>query len=201
MINKLIKVIKNPGYAARYVYNIFRKRFLVKRVIKDGEVFLKYKGKLYPEYLFKKNASAHIKEKALQYCKGTGIDIGAGAWPLEGAKAIENISEENAYKLSKIADASLDFVFSSHCLEHLDCWPDALKLWIQKLKPGGVLFLYLPHESMAMWRPGEVFGLQHVWSPTYQIINPFLESRSMLVIDYEKYRDRYWSFYIIAQKY
>lgn len=182
------------------MYNIFRKRFLVKKIIKDGEVFLKYKGELYPEYLFKKKASAYIKGKALTYCRGTGIDIGAGAWPLEGAQAIENIPEENAYRLDKIADSNLDFVFSSHCLEHLDHWQEALKLWIGKLKPGGILFLYLPHESMIVWRPGEVFGLQHVWSPTWRILNPFIESCNMQIIDYEKGRDHYWSFYIVAKK-
>ena len=195
-----MKVLKNPRYAARYIYNILRQRFLIKRVIKNGEAFLKYRGELYPEYLFKKKASAYIKGKALMCCKGNGIDIGAGAWPLEGAKAIENIAEENAYKLDKFVDASLDFVFSSHCLEHLDRWQDALKLWIKKLKPGGALFLYLPHESMIMWRPGEVFGLQHVWSPTWQILNPFLESCGMKILEYEGGRDRYWSFYIVAKK-
>ena len=172
----------------------------MKKVIKNEEVFLKYKGELYPEYLFKKKASAYIKDKALLYCNGAGIDIGAGAWPLAGAHAIENVSEENAYKLDKFLDSSLDFVFSSHCLEHLEHWQGALKLWIQKLKPGGTLFLYLPHESMIMWRPWEVFGLQHVWSPTWQILNPFLETHGLEIVDYEPKRDRYWSFYIIAKK-
>lgn len=172
----------------------------MKKVIQNSEAFLKYKGGLYPEYLFKKKGSAYIKDKALEYCKGVGVDIGAGAWPLEGARVVENIHEENAYRLDKIADASLDFVFSSHCLEHLERWQDALKLWIGKLKHGGALFLYLPHESMVMWRPGEIYGLQHVWSPTWQVVNPFLESAGTRVIDYEPNRDRYWSFYIIAKK-
>ena len=200
MANKIARAIKNPGYVARYIYNILRQRFLVRRIIKNGEVFLKYKGKFYPEYLFKKKASIYIKDKALMYCRGVGIDIGAGAWPLEGAAAIENIAGENAYKLDKFADASLDFVFSSHCLEHLEHWQDALRLRIKKIKPGGTLFLYLPHESMIMWRPGEVFGLQHVWSPTWQVLNPFIESRSMKISDFERGHDNFWSFYIVAQK-
>ena len=200
MVSKNFRAIKNPIYSAKYAYNIFRRRFLVKRVINNGEVFFKYKGELYPEYLFKKKASAYIKNKALEYCKGIGLDIGAGAWPLESAKAIENIPEENAYRLDKISDASLDFVFSSHCLEHLERWQDALCLWIKKLKSGGILFLYLPHNSMVMWRPGEVMGIQHTWSPTWQVLNPFLELNDMLIVDCEKNRDRYWSFYVVAKK-
>ena len=200
MINKLALAAEKPGYAFRYAFNVFRKYFLLKKVIKNGEVFLRYKGDLYPGYLFKKKASSYIRDKALEYCTGQGIDIGAGAWPLDGAYPIENIPEENAYNLDKFADSSLDFIFSSHCLGHLDRWPEALKLWIKKLKPGGILFLYLPHESMVMWRPGEIFGLQHVWSPTWQTLNPFFESCGMKVVDYDSNRDRYWSFYIAAKK-
>lgn len=182
------------------IKNELRKRLFLKKVIKDGAVFYKYKGEFYPEYLFRKKASSYIKDKALHYCRGRGIDVGAGAWPLEGAVPIENVPEENAYKLERFPDDSLDFVFSSHCLEHLEKWEEALLLWIRKIKPGGILFLYLPHESMALWRPGEISGMAHVWSPTWQVLNPFLEKAGLEILEFEPGKDRYWSFHIAARK-
>jgi predicted SAM-dependent methyltransferase len=47
----------------------------------------------------------------------------------------------------------LDYVFSSHCLEHLYDWVTVLDYWTFKLKSGGTLFLYLPDYSQEYWRP------------------------------------------------
>jgi len=199
-MRKLFKALANPPLAFRRAANLIKKKIFLKRIVKDEEYFVGYKGELYPDYLFRKKGSNYIKEKALKYCKGRGIDIGAGAWPLEGAFAIENIPEENAYKLDRFPDASLDFIFSSHCVEHLEKWPEALLLWIKKLKSGGILFLYMPHESMKLWRPGSIYGMGHVWSPTWQVLNPFLEKSGMEILEYESGRDKFWSFHIAARK-
>ena len=200
MGRKLVNAFLHPVLAFRYIGNELKKKLFLKKIIKDGAVCYKYGKEVYPEYLFQKKASSYIKDRALKYCRGKGIDIGAGAWPLEGAIPIENVPEENAYKLDRFGDNSLDFVFSSHCLEHLKKWDKALLLWIQKLKPEGILFLYVPHESMRLWRPGEIFGMAHVWSPTWQVLAPFLERAGMEILEYEKNKDRYWSFHIVAKK-
>jgi predicted SAM-dependent methyltransferase len=143
--------------------------FQVKRVQKNGEIFYRYKGVFCPEYLFTGNAASFILDKAYKYCQGKGIDIGAGKWPLRGAIPIENDEYQNAYKLDNFPDGSLDYVFSSHCLEHLDRWQDALRLWIKKLRINGILFLYLPHESMRLWNAGEPVVFDgHKWIPTYK---------------------------------
>ena len=189
-----------PSLAFLFLKNGIKKRLFLKRVEKKDGSCLKYKGELYPEYLFQKKASSYIKDKALRYCRGKGIDVGPGAWPLEGAIPIKDTPEENAYKLDRFQDGSLDFVFSSHCLEHLASWQEALLLWIRKIKPGGILFLYLPHESMVLWRPGEIFGMAHAWSPTWQVLNPFLEQTGMDITEYEPGKDKFWSFRIVARK-
>jgi SAM-dependent methyltransferase len=41
----------------------------------------------------------------------------------------------------------LDWIWSSHCLEHLHNWTMCLVDWWRCLKSGGVLGLYLPHEA------------------------------------------------------
>ena len=75
---------------------------LVERVEKNGEIYWKYCGELYPDRLTKRNAKANIENIALKYCGGNkqGLDIGAGRWPLGGARPIKDEQNENAYKIN-----------------------------------------------------------------------------------------------------
>ena len=147
------------------------------------------------------NAVSHIKDYALKFCTGLGLDIGSKYWPLPGAHAVDNNPHENAYKLDSWNDKSLDFVFSSHCLEHLHKWQEAIKLWISKLKDGGILFLYLPHPSMTLWHPGSPWvGDDHVWSPSPEILIPFLSDHGMEILEFDPGPDGYFSFYIAAKR-
>jgi len=76
-----------------------------------------------------------------------------------------------------------------------------LELWIRKLKPGGKLYLYLPHESMMLWRRGGPWvGLGHKWRPTHEVLIPFLEHHGMRPIEFNSSRDSYWSFHIVASR-
>jgi ubiquinone/menaquinone biosynthesis C-methylase UbiE len=156
------------------------------------------KSKLYPDYLKRGNMSQGIKLLAEKYCSGKGVDVGASNWPIAGARVIENKKEENAY-IIKEQDNSLDFVFSSHCLEHLECWEKALKEWHRVLKDEGVLFLYLPHSVCEMWLPG--VNKYHKWSPDPKIVSEFLEKELKMKIKEITYLpDAFMSFVIVAQK-
>lgn len=200
MLNNFIKAIKHPEKIIPYV--ILRiNQLQVFEILVDGALFHRYKGKRYPDYLNHGNACKFIAQKALTYCKGMGIDIGADKWPLPGAIPIHDEPQRNAYKLDSFADNSLDYVFSSHCLEHLDNWHEALSLWISKLKIGGVLFLYLPHKAMKLWNPGAPWvGNAHKWKPQHEILVPFLSERAMEIIEYNPSIDKYWSFHIVAKR-
>ena len=177
------------------------RRRAVREVERHGERFYAYKGELYPAYLHEGNAAAFIRDKALTYCRGVGIDVGANEWPFPGAQAIDDTPEENALKLDRFEEASLDFVFSSHCLEHIAEWQTALQLWMSKLKTGGVLFLYLPHESMLLWQPrGPWVGGAHKWSPNHDVVTEFLMEHGMEIVESNPGRDGYWSFHVCARK-
>ena len=128
------------------------------------------------------------------------MDIGSGIWGLTGdnldAKSIEN-NDENAYNILE-KDHSLDFVFSSHLLEHLDEPLKALSHWDSKLKDGGVIFLYLPHPCSSMWNKENLKF--HIWNP-----DPlFLEATFLKMnytIEYITYLpDGYNSFVVVARK-
>jgi hypothetical protein len=48
-----------------------------------------YRGTFYPDYLTVGGAGHAIFREALKYCRGKGIDVGAGLWPLPGATPID----------------------------------------------------------------------------------------------------------------
>ena len=121
-----------------------------------------YRGRLYPGYLREGGACRFIAPIALQYCRGRGLDVGAGRWPLPGAMAIDAADGADAMRLP---EGPFDFVFSSHCLEHLADPVGALEHWRSRLRPGGVLFPYLPHPDMEYWRPQNCRKHLHAWQP------------------------------------
>lgn len=155
-------------------------------------------SKLYPGYLKRGNMAEAVGESALKYCNGKGLDIGAGKWPFPGARVIEDKQNENAYKLLEM-DNSQDFIFSSHTLEHLDLWQTALVEWRRVLKPGGVMFLYLPHPACDMWKVG--VNSQHRWAPAPQILKTYLvEKLSFSILESTILPDGFLSFMIVARK-
>jgi len=94
---------------------------------------------------------------ATRYFVGDGIDIGAGPdllaqyrelFPLMRSCRSWDIGDGDAGQLASIADASLDFAHSSHCLEHLHDPALALDNWLRALKPGGHLIVLVPDEDL-----------------------------------------------------
>lgn len=107
------------------------------------------------------------------YCQGRGLEIGPGSTPYgdpEHTEFLDRYDEhERDFSIDINADATsiprpdgaYDYVISSHCLEHI---PDTLKglmEWTRVLKPGGILFLMLPHAHRTIDRGRVVHPLQH----------------------------------------
>jgi hypothetical protein len=161
-----------------------------------------YKGRFYPDYLTVGGACHAIFPEALKWCKGEGIDVGAGLWPLPGAVAVDIWRGPGAStNIDEIPAGSQDFVFSSHCLEHNVDWEDKLRDWISKLKPAGIIFLYLPHPECGIWEVGSPFvGDDHKWTPTPAIIRTALERNPCEVIASNDGPDAMYSFWLCAQR-
>src|ERR1700745_3871055 len=82
-----------------------------------------------------------------RYLVGKGIDIGCGGDPLTVEKGIVRGYDKcdgDALYMAGEADASYDFVYSSHCLEHMPDVKLALTNWLRILKPEGILYLVVP---------------------------------------------------------
>ncbi len=200
MFEKLRLLVFEPRKFFNKLIIRFNRLFLSSEYI-NGRLYHVYKGHYYPDYLNKGSAVSFIKNKALKYCRGTGLDIGAGNWPLPGAIAVRDEKEINAYKLDKFEDGSLDYIFSSHCIEHLENWREALSLWVRKVKYGGIIFIYAPHKSMLLWRPlAPWVGEDHKWSPDAQTVGSFLKNEGCEIIFSDTGPDIYQSFHIIAVK-
>lgn len=171
------------------------------KVVIAGHVFWRSGSFLCPDYLNHGDAKAFIEHVAKKYCVGRGIDVGASDWPLAGSTPIRNDPHCNAYKLDQFADGSLDYAFSSHCIEHLDRPCEAVALWARKVKRGGVVFIYAPHPDMLFWRPGGVWvGNGHLWSPTYDALRDMLVKSGCVVEAGFAGPDSYWSMWVAGRK-
>lgn len=151
-----------------------------------------YLGDVYPSFLRDGNAMQYIAPTALKFCRGRGLDVGCGKWPLAGAVPVDLANGGEAMALP---DGPWDFIASSHCLEHLVDPITALEHWHVRLRPGGVLFLYLPHPAQKYWLPQHCKKHRHSWSPQ-QMAQILLDLGYVDVIHGE--RDLVWSFAVVG---
>lgn len=107
---------------------------------------------------------------------GLGIDIGCGGDRLgrdglfPGIASCEgfDLSDGDAQDILRYkAASSFDFVYSSHCLEHIPDPARALQSWFALLRPSGYLILVVPDEDLyeqGNW-PSR-FNSDHKWTFT-----------------------------------
>jgi SAM-dependent methyltransferase len=82
-----------------------------------------------------------------RYFHGRGLDIGCGADKLtvEGCQIDGwDLPQGDAQYLDEIEFTNYDFVYSSHCLEHMVDVETALFHWAAVLKPDGILYIVVP---------------------------------------------------------
>src|ERR1700746_1334791 len=82
-----------------------------------------------------------------RYLTGEGIDVGCGDDPLrieEGSVRGYDRLDGDALYMTGVPGEGYDFVYSSHCLEHMRDVKLALTNWLRILKPGGILYVVVP---------------------------------------------------------
>lgn len=108
------------------------------------------------------NEAAKIKYEIVPYTRGRGLDLGCGPSKayahfigvdnltdtrLFGTRMQPDIVTPDCSDLSIFANESMDFVFSSHLLEHIADYKTAMAEWMRVIKIGGHLVMYLPDED------------------------------------------------------
>ena len=159
---------------------------------------LQYNNRTYPHFQAEGNASQFSIPFAKHFCKGVGYDIGCNRleWAYPGATAVDLLFDDE-WEAYNLPDTKVDYIYSSHCLEHLPDWISALDYWTSKLKVGGVLFLYLPHYNQEYWRPWNNRKHLHIFTP--EIIKDYMESRGYTNI-FHSDRDMNDSFMFVGEK-
>lgn len=148
------------------------------------------------------NESAKIKWELVEFTRGRGLDLGCGPFKTfphfigvdnghhDAAFGWQNnadISVDTCENLDLFGSASMDFVFSSHLLEHIEHYDKALKDWWRVVKPGGYLILYLPDEDEypKCGEPGA--NPDHKWNVNYdRVVDSMQEIGSWDLVRFEK---------------
>jgi SAM-dependent methyltransferase len=137
---------------------------------------VEFNDKEYPLFQTTGPASQFAIPYAQKVCKGEGYDVGPRnrEWGLPGAILIDQDFADNYHALN-FPYQGVDYIFSSHCLEHVEDWIETMDYWYESIKRGGVLFLYLPHYSQEYWRPWHNRKHRHVLTP--QILKDYMKDR------------------------
>lgn len=162
-----------------------------------------FKGKEYPLFQSQGNASQFAIPFAKHLCKGHGLDIGFNRqeWKFPGAFGIEPSINPDYHAMNlpncEFDENGWDYLYSSHCLEHIPNWVAVLDYWKTKLKDRGVLFLYLPHYSQEYWRPWH--NKKHVNILTPEYLSDYFEASGWSK-SFVSGVDLNHSFYAVAEK-
>ena len=89
-----------------------------------------------------------LTPEELSYFQGDGIDIGCGDDPIFPGCYTFDSCDGDANHIKRYLKRNYDWVYSSHCLEHMDDPYDALKQWASLVKPKGYLIFTVPDEDL-----------------------------------------------------
>src|ERR1700693_1552219 len=163
------------------------------------------------------NEAYKVRWEIVQYTKGRGLDLGCGVaktynhWigvdncvdsQLFGAQIKPDVWVPTCEKLDVFASQSMDFVFSSHLLDHIapEKVHDTLKEWMRVIKPKGYLVLYLPDEDEypKVGEPGA--NPDHKWNVSYERLIAYMP-HGFDLIDFQKRNSHQeYSLYFVFQK-
>jgi predicted SAM-dependent methyltransferase/ADP-heptose:LPS heptosyltransferase len=149
------------------------------------------------------NEGYKVRWELVRWTRGKGLDIGCGpqkTFPhfigvdnnkdaaLFNLPAHPDIMIDDAADLSMFASQSMDFVFSSHLLEHFpyEDVPKVLKEWFRVLKPNRHLVLYLPDEDEYPKVGEEGANTDHKWNINKDRLLEAMQGLNWDLVDFQK---------------
>ena len=147
-----------------------------------------------------KPESKKIVWEVAPYLRGRGLDIGAGDFKvLPHVISVDNMNHSrfgfsvrpdvfcDAEKLDMFASQSMDFVYSSHTLEHIEDYVSALREWFRVVKQGGHIILYLPDEDQYPKVGQPHANPDHRWDVNYdKVVEAMKTVGSWDLVDFQK---------------
>lgn len=157
-----------------------------------------FDGETYPALQTNGQASRFAIPFAKEMLSGNGLDIGCNRpeWAFPGSIMIDTEIQDD-YDAFNLPEGEFDYIFSSHCLEHIPDWVGALDYWNTRLRVGGTMFLYLPHYSQKYWRPWNNRKHINILQPEY--LKEYFQTRGYQDIMVTGH-DLYNAFYAVANK-
>lgn len=161
---------------------------------------IEFNGEVYPSYQSKGFAAKFAFPFANEVLSGYGYDIGCNRkeWAFPGAEPIDPAIEGCGFDAYNLPPLTVDYIFSSHCLEHLADWVGAIDYWQTRIRLGGIMFLYLPHPDQKYWLPWN--NRKHVHSLSPVLIEQFLIDRKWSKVFVTHGADANHSFTVIAER-
>ena len=161
---------------------------------------------IYPAFQAQGFAAQFAFPFAKHLCNGVGLDIGYSKpeWKLPGAKGVEPSIDPTYHAMNLPRNefdtfGKWDYIFSSHCLEHVkESWAQTLLYWREKLADNGTLFLYLPGPGQQYWKNWS--NKKHVHNLKPEDLREFFEQTGWTNI-FVSGEDLNNSFYAVAQKF
>lgn len=154
-------------------------------------------GERYPDIQARGNAAKFAAPAAMELISPegkTGYDIGCGPWKFYP----DAIGIDIETDVAALPPERVDYIFSSHFLEHYPGrWQSLLDYWLAKvLKPGGILFLYLPNcDYQKYWAYG---NKKHIHYLNPAILRGYCENLGKAFFVTEGY-DLNGSFYCVIE--
>jgi Methyltransferase domain len=160
---------------------------------------IEFNKTLYPKFQSNGNAARFCRPFASEVCKGEGFDIGYGKeeWKFPGAIGVD-LAIDPTYNANYLPPLTVDYIHSSHCLEHIPNWSESLLYWASKIRSGGTLFLYLPDFSQKYWRTWS--NKKHIHNLEPHLISEFLIECGLFKNIFVSGVDNYNSFIAMAEK-
>lgn len=162
-----------------------------------------FRDRDYPDFITKGNHAQFILPVA-KYVIGDrnlGVDIGCKFvdWSFPGSIPVDTGIDDPYHALHLPKHGSLNYIFSSHCLEHIEDWERVLEYWHDSLAKNGVLFLYLPHTDCEYWDVNFMPTKRHVNNLNPEIVS-YVMSRVGFKNVFKSERDAAYSFCVYGEK-
>lgn len=166
---------------------------------------LNFMGKNYPEFIAEGNHAQYILPVAKKVLEGKnlGVDVGCKKpeWSYPGAILADIDLDDNPWHAHNLPNyGELEYVFSSHCLEHVEKWELALEHWYGSLVTGGIIFMYLPHTNCEYWDTRFMPTKRHVNDFNPQQLKHYFKYMLGMKNIFVSERDSAFSFCVYGEK-